>query len=602
MRDITFALDHDSSLGLQHQLRQKIMDAIYRGVLPPGSKLPSSRSLSLRLGVSRNTVTLAYAALTAEGHLVGRDRSGIFVAEDVRTGPIVGRRKTADVESPLAEMFPPVGQGDEFRCPPNWRQYPYPFLDGCIEPGLTPVREWREAMRFACSPRDARDWSGGNGEVDDPMLVGELRKKILPERGIDALPEEMLVFSSTRQALQLLAELLVRTGAPVWLEEPVDFEFMQGLHKRRARLERFDSASPSRLPQGAIVVTSARKGIESGSHTPQWLLREIRRCDGVIIEQDTPPDVDEPEGFAPAIYAGKTHGRVVYVGSLSPVVASGLPLAVVVAPPAVIERLRRLRRAAGATPAPLQQRAWAYFVGLGHYAAGLHRARRVLGERRAALRDALNHYLHSSVVISTVPGASTHWVRCNDDRNANALARQAASLGTLVRPGRMPGAQHAFAMGVTGIELERIREGVRSLARLFYADAEPCDQTHAIDASARPLSGARLRRELAGKTLIYNTVYGEPCSIRVLRNGELQGVAGHASDDRDSGRWWVEKDRWFRQWRHWAYGEASGFRVVIEDHVIRWYGDDGLCVDRAIIVPTPRGKRGHTSSGPIEAG
>jgi len=602
MSDITFALDHDSSLKLQHQLRQKIMDAIYRGVLPPGSKLPSSRNLSLRLGVSRNTVTLAYSALIADGHLVGRDRSGIFVAANVRTGPIVGRRRTPDAESPLADMFPPVGQGGEFRCPPNWRQYPYPFLDGCIEPGLTPAREWREAMRFACSPRDARDWSGGNGEVDDPALVGELRRKILPERGIDALPEEMLVFASSRQALQLLAELLVRTGAPVRLEEPVDFEFMQGLHKRRVRLERFDSASPCRLPKGAVVVTSTRRGIASGSPAPPWLLREIRRCGGVIVEQDTPPDVDEPGGFAPAIYAGETHGRVVYVGRLSPVVAGGLPLAVVVAPPAVIERLRRLRRAAGAMPAFMQQRAWAYFIGLGHYAAALHRARRVLGERRAALRDALNHYLHSAVTITTVPGASTHWVRCNDGRSANALARQAASLGALVRPGRLPGAQHAFAMGVTGIELERIREGVRSLARLFYADAEPGGQAQAIDAASSPLSGARLRRELAGKTLVYNTVYGEPCTIRVLGNGELQGVAGHANDDRDTGRWWVEKDRWFRQWRHWAYGEASGFRVVVEDHVIRWYGDDGLCVDRALIVPTPRGSGAHDASGPIEGG
>lgn len=591
MAEITFALDHDSPPGLQHQLRQKLMDAIYRGVLPPGSKLPSSRNLATRLGVSRNTVTLVYAALIADGHLASRDRSGVFVADNVRAGSVVGRREIHAATSPLAHMLAPAPQGTAFRCPPNWHQYPFPFLDGCIEPGLTPVREWREAWRFACSPRDARDWSGGNGEIDDIALTGELCKKILPERGINALPEELLVFASARQALQMLAGLLIRTGTPVWLEEPVDYEFVQTLQQHRARVRRFDTEAARTLPHGVVVVTSARRGIESGSHTPQWLLREINRREGVVIEQDTPPDVDEPGGFAAALHAAATCGRVVHVGSLSPVVAAGTPLAVVVAPVSVIERLRRVRRNAGATPAFSQQRAWAYFIGMGHYAGALQRARRVLGERRAALRDALNHYLHSDVAISTVPGASTHWVRCNDARSADALARQAASLGVLIRPGRLDGARHAFSMGVTGLDSKRIREGVRNLARVFHAGSD-ADVGGDLQERADPaglLSGARLRRALAGKTLVYNTVYGEPCTIRIQRDGQLRGIAGHANDDRDTGRWWVEGDHWYRCWENWAYGEVSGFRVGIDGHAIRWYDDDGRCVDRAIIMRTPRG-------------
>lgn len=591
MAEITFALDHDSPSGLQHQLRRKLMDAIYRGVLPPGSRLPSSRSLAARLGVSRNTVTLVYSALVADGHLESRDRSGMYVAGDVRVGSVVGRREAHAETSPLARMMTPATPGTAFRCPPNWRQYPFPFLDGCIEPGLTPVREWREAWRFACSPRDARDWSSGNGEIDDAAFTGELRKKILPERGIDALPEELLVFASARQALRMLAGLLVRAGTPVWLEEPVDYELVQTLRQQRASLRRFDTAAEQTLPRAAVVVTSARRGIESGSRTPQWLLREIERREGIVIEQDTPPDVDEPGGFAPALHAGAMRGRVVHVGSLSPVVAAGAPPAVVVAPPAVIERLREMRRNAGATLAFAQQRAWAYFIGMGHYAAALQRARRVLGERREAMRDALNHYLHSEVAISTVPGASTHWVRCHDGRSADALARQAASLGVLIRPGRLDGARHAFAMGVTGLDSDRIRDGVRNLARVFHADVRAdagADLRERVD-PAGLLSGPRLRRALAGKTLVYNTVYGEPCTIHIQRDGQLRGVAGHANDDRDTGRWWVEGDRWYRRWEHWAYGEASGFRVGIEGHVIRWYADDGLCVDRAILMRTPRG-------------
>jgi GntR family transcriptional regulator/MocR family aminotransferase len=60
-------LDPDSPLNLQNQIRQKLVDGILSGALPPGHKLPSSRALAEQLEVSRNTVVLAYQQLVAEG-------------------------------------------------------------------------------------------------------------------------------------------------------------------------------------------------------------------------------------------------------------------------------------------------------------------------------------------------------------------------------------------------------------------------------------------------------------------------------------------------------------------------------------------------------
>lgn len=589
MDDIAIVLDPASQLSLQHQLRQKIMDAIHRGVLGPGRRLPSSRQLARQLGISRNTAALAYDALVAEGHLVSRQRSGVFVSADASSGRIIGRRRQPAAESLLAARLPQAPANGGFRCPHNWQQYPYPFIDGRIDPQLVPLAEWREAIRLACSRRDALNWSSSNGELDDAMLLDELRTKVLPERGIDAAPEEMLVTVSARHCLQMLAELLVKPGVPVWLEEPVDADFVQALRERKIDVGRFDPDSPDPLPDGVVIVTSARHGIESGSRIPRALMKAIRARNGILIEQDTPADVHEAVGAAPALCAASAGSAVIYVGSLSPTVACGVPLAVTVASAPVIERLRQLRRMSGAVPEFIQQRAWAYFIALGHYAAALRRVRRILGERRMALRDALNHYLHQQVAIETLPGTSAYWVRCNGERDADLLAREAASLGVLIRPGRLPGARHAFSMGVTGITEERIRAGVRNLARLIRGDlSQGC---HNLDEDAAvPLAGAALRRAVAGKTLLYSTVYGEPCTIEILRNGELVGVAGHARDDRDQGRWWIEGNRWFRQWRNWAYGEASGYAVVVDGDQIRWYDEDGLLVDRAVLMrPRSRG-------------
>ena len=46
-------------------------------------KLPSSRKLSQQLEVARNTVVVAYQQLIADGYLVSRQRSGVFVNEEM---------------------------------------------------------------------------------------------------------------------------------------------------------------------------------------------------------------------------------------------------------------------------------------------------------------------------------------------------------------------------------------------------------------------------------------------------------------------------------------------------------------------------------------
>src|SRR5262249_20410520 len=62
------------------QLVEQIRQAIARGRIARGARLPSSRNLADQLGISRNTVVNAYESLIIEGHAEARPASGIFVA------------------------------------------------------------------------------------------------------------------------------------------------------------------------------------------------------------------------------------------------------------------------------------------------------------------------------------------------------------------------------------------------------------------------------------------------------------------------------------------------------------------------------------------
>ncbi len=587
MDDLNIVLDPASGLSLQHQLRQKLIDAIHRGVLRPGRRLPSSRSLADRISVSRNTVSLAYDALLAEGHIVSRARSGIFVATDVPSVRIASGRRGSGVDGPLASRLPAAPDDRGFRCPGNWHQYPFPFIDGCVDSALMPNTEWREALRLASSRHEIDAISRSANDTDDAALIDEVRSKVLPMRGIDADADEVLMTLSARHALQLIGSLLVGRGTPVVLEAPVDAEFERRMRDRHADLSMLDAHDGKPLPHLAVVITSARRNSAADSDRSRELLARIAAADAVLVEHDMPPGARDGSHVPPALRAMDGDGRVIHVGTLAPAISCGESPGIIVSETVFIERLRQLRRIQGTILPLLLQRAWAYFIGLGHYSAGLVRSGRVLEGRRTALRDALNHYLHQRVRIQTLPGASAYWVSLPENLDTREFARAAAAIGVLVEPTRLEGGREALSMGVTGIDEARIRGGVKNLSRLIRGDlAETPRQLD--DEPIAPLRGAVLRRTMAGATLLYNTVYGEPASLEVHANGDLVGTAGYAGEDCDRGRWWIEDGRWHRQWQRWAYAEVSAYRVVVDGDQLRWYGEDGLLADTAVITRQAR--------------
>ena len=75
-----FALDRDCGEPLSLQIAYRLQEAIEAGRVARGTRLPSTRSLATRLGVSRNTILTAYAELTARGCVRARRGSGVFVS------------------------------------------------------------------------------------------------------------------------------------------------------------------------------------------------------------------------------------------------------------------------------------------------------------------------------------------------------------------------------------------------------------------------------------------------------------------------------------------------------------------------------------------
>lgn len=594
-------LDPDSRLNLQAQIRQKLVEAIHLEVLKPGSRLPSSRKLAEQLGVARNTVVLACQQLAAEGLLTGRARSGLYVAERVER-PVSGSGWAAERGGITGrwQQWLKSRANPDTACvaPADARDYPFCFLDGQFDTSLFPVAEWREASRYALGSGDIAAWSAGGGGLDDPMLVEELRGKILPRRGINARAEEILITVGAQQALYLAAELLVDSSVSVAIEEPGYPAMRHLMNRRGAPVVHQPIDNDGMLIDGTldgcriVYVTpshQAATGVTMSLARRRALLEKAAQRDLLIIEDDFDCESNYQGYPHPALRSMDRENRVIYVSCLSKVLAPGLRLGFMVAAPELIAEARKLRRLMVGQPPRNNQRAMAHFIRLGHYDALTRNLHETFRRRWEALRVALNFYLPPWVALAPSHGGTVIWVQGAEGLDVARLVDEAARHGVLVEPvdhfyalSRRP--MNCFRMGVSGIAEDRIRTGVGKLAAVVRELTEGATE-HLADGRGRRLLASDLRQLLPGASMMTKRVYGEPLQIHWRADGTMTGHAGFADEDHDTGRWWLDGDRYVRQWQRWSYAEPASYAIVLDGDRIKFYLESGYIEDTLVFQP-----------------
>ena len=603
-----FTIDRGESLNLQEQIRQRIVERVAVGSLVPSQRLPSTRSLARHLKVSRNTVAAAYQRLVADGHLEARPRSGIYVS-NARYAAV--RRKELRAAGEPTPLEPPVWErqlgGSRqieslMAVPPDWQQFPFPFVGSQLDRSLFPVAEWREASRLTLSLPEIGDWAADTANADDAKLLQEIRSKILPRRGIHARTDEVLVTSDGQQALHLTVELLVEPGTTVAVEEPGNPELVALLRRRGAKIvfqpvDREGLVVDERIADcGVVYVTPGHQrptGVALSAPRRAALMQLAAARDFILVEDDFECEADDLEAAPPALRAGSEGRRVAYVATILQPLAPALRLGVLVASPSLVRAARALRRITTQHPPLSAQRTAAHLLALGHYDTIVARVGEALRRRLLALRDALNHYLVHLIDIPPVRGGTAYWVTGPEQVDARELAVAAEARGVLIQPasqfhssGAAP--RHVFRVSISGVPEERIRPGIEALGRALRALL--ARERRAAEPYAY-LSEQELRERIPGSTILCKTVYGDPLTIELMPDGSMAGRAGFANEDQDLGRWWLEGDFWCRQWREWSYGQVARFRIALESGQIHWVSADGRLIDSGLFA---------RQTGPIE--
>jgi len=214
---INFTLDLNGRPGPRSsQLAHALIDAIARGQVHDGDRLPSTRTLAATFGLARTAAVAAYEELTAAGFLVARPGGSTYVEHGAGAAARAGAFGAAPSSAPGAG--PSGASGARLRpaahpAPRQASPVTYDLRPGYADPGLISERDWSRAMRLAASPaRSARD---AHLELRD-QLGGHLRRA----RGLAVDQEDIFLFPSVSNALRAVAVTCGLAGQPVAFEDP----------------------------------------------------------------------------------------------------------------------------------------------------------------------------------------------------------------------------------------------------------------------------------------------------------------------------------------------------------------------------------------------
>lgn len=317
----------------------------------------------------------------------------------------------------------------------------------------------------------------------DPQGLAELRAAVArylgQSRGLRCDAAQVIILTSSQQALQMLATLLCDPGFPIWLEEPgypgARNAFIHaGAQVISIPLDSQGAMLPSHPAPRLVYLTPSHQyptGVTmSLERRLQWLAFASRQnC--WIIEDDYDSEFYYDDQPMPALQGLDQDERVLYVGTFSKVLFPSLRLAYLVVPPSLVDACCRLRSVMDGHNAQLMQAVTADFINHGHFQAHLRLMRKLYASRHHLLLRELHRQLGASLLpLSHSCGLqlTVTLPQGGEERLTNEARKNGLILPRLspLYTGETP--QQGWLLGFSALQQAEIIQAVDKLARLHY--------------------------------------------------------------------------------------------------------------------------------------
>lgn len=284
------------------------------------------------------------------------------------------------------------------------------FGGGLPDPEIFPYEAVESASLRTIRERGrlALQYSPTEGE---PFLREQIAA-YLRRQGEPATMDELLVVSSSQQALDLLGKIFIDPGDPIIIERPTYLGAIQAFRLFDADFVGVDMDEEGILPdrlEGEVVrlTREGRKpkfvylipdfqnpsGINLTLERRKEVLRIASEHDLLIVEDSPYRELRFSGELIPSIRSLDTEGRVIQLKTLSKIFSPGFRLGWIVAPPLVQEKLVMAKQGTDLCTSAYVSIMAAYLLADGYIEKQVRVARDLYARKAAVMLDALNQFM-----------------------------------------------------------------------------------------------------------------------------------------------------------------------------------------------------------------
>ena len=357
--------------------------------------------------------------------------------------------------------------------------------------------------------RGAQALQYGSGQGD--VTLREQILEVIAEVGVSAHPDDIVVTTGSQMALDLVTRVFCDPGDVVLVEAP---SYVGALGVFRAyecdvvHVAMDDEGLvPSALSEAIDAARRAGKRVKliytiPSFHNPAGVTQgPARRAEilavaqsaGIALLEDDPYGLLGFEGEPPRAIRADDADGVIYLGSFSKTIASGLRVGWAVAPHGVREKLVLAAEAAVLCPSNYAQLTVSEYLATQPWREQIKTFQEVYRERRDALLESLQAMMPEGTTWTIPAGGFYSWLTLPHGLDATAMLPRAVANLVAYVPGTGfyvdgQGRQN-LRLSYCYPEPDRIREGVRRLAAVIEDELELA-QTFGTTHALSPVTGS----------------------------------------------------------------------------------------------------------------
>lgn len=473
-------LNKSSARPLWLQIVDDIIKKISWGEIAPGYKLPPTRQLAQELGISRSTAQLAYDELASRGYIETYGKGGTIVKDIKQASNIDDQQSITNFQviqenihysTLIDELDTWLKINDAEQMEIDFR-HQEPYIDDQFHD------IWCKTFNKACKNFDLTAWSYSSPYgLEETRL--EIKKYLSVSRGINVDLEQIMLVSGSQQGIDLIAQTLLNVGDRAAIEDPgfpgarltlmsrgvniigipIDQEGIMVDHiPNKSRLI-FVTPSHQR-PTGVVLSVQRRQQLIDFSLANQtW-----------ILEDDFDGEFRYRGGPLPSLFS-ENQSNVLFLLSLSKVIAPGIRLAAIIGNREVIKHLSKRQSLMNRQLPIMEQITLGEYMRSGQFEKHIRRMRKIYRDRQQTMIHSLkSQNLEKKFKIWGADTGLHIFLEADrqfDEIHAVQLAAQNGVGIYPLKPYCYTSDRKGLLLGFARTDEEKIAEGIRRVSSIF---------------------------------------------------------------------------------------------------------------------------------------